>query len=165
MEPAFPLASQAYTGQNLPSTAPHGRAEFWEVLQHLPLPPPPTPPPTPPTPPPPPPQQCSASYSDNCLRKPRCCNPAMTCFMKDSDYGQCLPFCIPGIHWNDPPRYQTPWACTPVGGSGPSPAPPPPTTTAPPAPPPPPTPPPSPSPSPPTPSPTPAPGTAACWVR
>eukprot|EP00439_Symbiodinium_sp_Y106_P052608 s3598_g7.t1 len=118
--------------------------------------PPPTPPPPPPTwtPAPTPAPQCSASYSDNCLSKPTCCDPAMTCFMKDSAYGQCLPFCVPGIHWNDPPQYQTPWACTPVGGSGPSPSPPPPTTTAPPAPPPPP----SPSPSPPTPSPTPAPG-------
>ena len=52
MEPAFPPASQAYTGQNLPSTGPHGRVEFWEVRQHLlRLPPPPPPPPTPPPPP------------------------------------------------------------------------------------------------------------------
>ena len=99
-----------------------------------PSPPPPTPSPPPPTPPPPPPPpQCSATYSDNCLTTPRCCDPLMTCYMKNSEYGNCLPLCIPGIHYNDPPQFQTPWACTPVGGPGPSPpSPPPPSPPSPP---------------------------------
>jgi len=55
--------------------------------------------------------------------------------MKNNDYGQCMSSCTPGVHWNDPPEFRTPWSCTVVGGPAPTP---------------------TPTPTPPTPVPTPA---------
>mmetsp|Transcript_91657 Transcript_91657/g.283510 ORF Transcript_91657/g.283510 Transcript_91657/m.283510 type:complete len:610 (+) Transcript_91657:130-1959(+) len=101
-----------------------------------------------PQPAPPPAPTCSGSYSHNCLVTQKCCESGFYCFAKDTLWASCLPSCIPGIHWNDPPHQRTPWACVVLG---PKPLPPAPLPTLPP-----PTPPPTPLPTtaPPTATPT-----------
>mmetsp|Transcript_18125 Transcript_18125/g.34188 ORF Transcript_18125/g.34188 Transcript_18125/m.34188 type:complete len:411 (+) Transcript_18125:2-1234(+) len=51
-------------------------------------------------------------------RSAGCCkSPGMQCYEKDNWWGQCLESCTPGIHWDEPPQYLTPWSCNLVGGT------------------------------------------------
>lgn len=70
---------------------------------------------------------CSASFSQNCLNKPNCCDGSFKCYRRDWRYGACLPSCNRGIHWEDPPQYRYPWSCEVVAPwRPPTPSPPPP---------------------------------------
>ena len=70
---------------------------------------------------------CTASFSQNCLNKPNCCDGSFKCYKRDWRYGACLPSCHRGIHWEDPPQYRHPWSCEEVvPWRPPTPSPPPP---------------------------------------
>ncbi|CAE7214351.1 unnamed protein product, partial [Symbiodinium pilosum] len=72
----------------------------------------PSPPPAPVIPTPLPASTCIPNYHVNCMRNPNCCDPSARCYQKDKAVAICLQTCKPGIHLNDPPRWQTPWTCS-----------------------------------------------------
>jgi len=81
-----------------------------------PAPRPPSPPapgaPSPILPPAPSPMTCSGgSELWHSCQDSKCCADSSVCFEKDVHYAQCRPSCIPGIHHEDKPEYQTPWSC------------------------------------------------------
>jgi len=69
----------------------------------------PTPAPAPASPTPAPPPACPLSGS--CLETPKCCPVGLSCYKKDEWWASCRDSCQVGIHSDDPPQYQTPWAC------------------------------------------------------
>mmetsp|Transcript_31656 Transcript_31656/g.104900 ORF Transcript_31656/g.104900 Transcript_31656/m.104900 type:complete len:266 (+) Transcript_31656:1138-1935(+) len=77
---------------------------------------PPSPPSTPSPRPIPPPQQCSGGGQD--CRNTKCCAVVgYTCYEKDQWWPECKTSCASGIHADDPPEYQIPWSCSPIGGT------------------------------------------------
>eukprot|EP00418_Pyrodinium_bahamense_P014252 CAMPEP_0179106928 /NCGR_PEP_ID=MMETSP0796-20121207/49744_1 /TAXON_ID=73915 /ORGANISM="Pyrodinium bahamense, Strain pbaha01" /LENGTH=272 /DNA_ID=CAMNT_0020804977 /DNA_START=41 /DNA_END=860 /DNA_ORIENTATION=- len=60
----------------------------------------------------------------NCYYTKSCCSTSwhpLTCYLKISHVAVCRPTgnCVPGIHNDEPPEWQQPWACT-VWGSDPA---------------------------------------------
>eukprot|EP01098_Paradermamoeba_levis_P012734 TRINITY_DN5636_c0_g1_i2.p1 TRINITY_DN5636_c0_g1~~TRINITY_DN5636_c0_g1_i2.p1 ORF type:complete len:732 (+),score=274.29 TRINITY_DN5636_c0_g1_i2:106-2301(+) len=53
----------------------------------------------------------------NCIKAPGCCGSGQLCYEKDQYWASCMNTgsCAPGIHSDDPPQYQTPWSCRPLG--------------------------------------------------
>lgn len=54
------------------------------------------------------------SCSGNCFYDPKCCGQGQTCFEKKYGFASCKSECAPGIHADDPPKYQTAWTCAKV---------------------------------------------------
>jgi len=62
---------------------------------------------------------CSANW-EGCLQS-RCCRPGFKCYAKNPHWAQCRQEnnCQAGVHTEDPPEHQTPWACKVIdAGSG-----------------------------------------------
>uniref|UniRef100_A0A7S0FZA1 Hexosyltransferase n=1 Tax=Pyrodinium bahamense TaxID=73915 RepID=A0A7S0FZA1_9DINO len=53
---------------------------------------------------------CSGQWSD-CLTSRCCSDSAFQCFEKNHNFAQCRPSCSVGIHYDDPPKYQSWWTC------------------------------------------------------
>lgn len=56
--------------------------------------------------------KCDNKYG--CRKNPSCCNDGFRCFEKDDVWSQCLTTCEPGVHYDDPWKYRTPWTCKPI---------------------------------------------------
>jgi len=55
---------------------------------------------------------CKADGSTACAQDPTCCKAGTRCFEKDEYWSACFNDCLPGIHPDDPPSFQTAWSCT-----------------------------------------------------
>lgn len=51
---------------------------------------------------------------ESCLETRCCLDTTLTCFEKDEHWASCRATCKPGVNELDPPRFQTPWTCTPL---------------------------------------------------
>lgn len=63
----------------------------------------------------PPKAACSVAYVENCMETGACCDPDMKCYVKDEEIAVCLRSCTPGVHVDDPLKFQTPWSCKEFG--------------------------------------------------
>jgi len=72
----------------------------------------------PPTPAPAPGGTGCAATGDDCSSSSCCADGSMTCYKKDQYWATCRPECTPGVWSEDPPEYQTPWACDMLGAQG-----------------------------------------------
>merc|ERR1712013_456292 len=59
-----------------------------------------------------------AATGDDCSSSSCCADGIMTCYRKDQHWASCRAECTPGVWSEDPPEYQTPWACDMLGARG-----------------------------------------------
>merc|ERR1712039_426908 len=57
--------------------------------------------------------QCTQERG-NCYSSQTCCSQSQTCYLKHEHVAVCRPTgnCVAGVHLDDKPEHQTPWACT-----------------------------------------------------